>query len=326
MIYDRYYYSILNRKEKVVYQKLYDGITNLVDSVTFSMAQCVGVALDKICQYIALDNPHIFYADFGGFEYRKSFLNVEVRLSYWYTQDEIKKLNGKVNTVLGKMVKRVTGNSDYEKELSVHDLLIENVLYDDVALQNLPAHSPRSNTMLGVLFYKSAVCEGIAKTAKMLLNLLGIKCIVAVGADKKDGVSHAWNIVKIGGEAYHLDVTWDLQNSESDIVRHDYFNLTDKETRKDHEWTIAYPPCRSAEFNYFAKNGLIVHNAYELESMLCGALRKGRNTLGVKCSYRAFGGNILQAATAANEKCNRLYQSVKVLINEEQNTFTVIYS
>ena len=61
------------------------------------------------------------------------------------------------------MISGIQGSSDYEKEKSVHDLLIENVVYDAVAFQNLDKYHSRSNSILGVLFFKTAVCEGIAK-------------------------------------------------------------------------------------------------------------------------------------------------------------------
>lgn len=325
MIYDRFYFSILSDKEKIVYRKIYDGITAFEKTVTLTQKECHGVLLTKMCQYISLDNPHLYYADFNNVELWQSLLSVEVHISYLYTVQDAQILQEKANIVLGKMLKRVSGSSDYEKELSVHDLLIENVLYDSEALQNLSAHLPRSNTMLGVLFYKSAVCEGIAKTVKMLLNLLGIKCIVVIGKSKKDGEPHAWNIVKIADKPYHLDVTWNLQDSEKGVLRHDYFNLTDNEMGKDHEWNIAYPECDALDFNYFEKNGLIAHTEQEFESLLCSALRKGISVLGVKCSYKVTSDEILKVASTVNEKCKCLYLSVKVLINEEQNVFSVIY-
>lgn len=40
--------------------------------------------------------------------------------------------------------------------------------------------------IVGVLFYKTAVCEGIAKTFKFLLNALDIKCIVVKGKATDD--------------------------------------------------------------------------------------------------------------------------------------------
>lgn len=238
MTYDRYYYSILSPTDKQVYKKIYDGIKNFETAISVPKTT---EPLLNIIQFVGRDNPHIFYVDFNQYNYSQNLLGTTVNLTYWYTKQEVEEINEKVHRVLQKMLSRVNGTTDYEKEKSVHDLLIENVLYDMSALQNLHKHSPRSNSILGVLFYKTAVCEGIAKVTKMLLNLLDIKCIVATGM--AGGELHAWNIVKIDSKPYHLDVTWDINLSTKKYRRYDYFNLSDKEILKDHQPKIKYPSC-----------------------------------------------------------------------------------
>lgn len=54
---------------------------------------------------------------------------------------------------------------------------------------------------------------------------------------------HTWNIVKIGGQYYHLDVTFDNTLGKHSLagqeLRYDYFNLEDKKIFRDHEPLIA---------------------------------------------------------------------------------------
>ena len=302
MTYDRYYYSILSPTDKQVYKKIYDGIKNFETVITVPKTT---EPLLNIIQFIGRDNPHIFYVDFNQYNYSQNLLSTTVNLTYWYTKQEADEINERVHKVLQKMISRVTGATDYEKEKSVHDLLIENVLYDMSALQNLHKHSPRSNSILGVLFYKTAVCEGIAKVTKMLLNLLDIKCIVATGM--AGGELHAWNIVKIDGKPYHLDVTWDINLSDEKSFRYDYFNLMDKDILLDHSPSIKYPACISNQDNYFIKNRLIVKNFLDIEKLIVlsrmhknkGAYFKYigpdfektvKNAVGVASSVKAFSG------------------------------------
>ena len=244
MTYDRFYYSTLDPKKQKVYQLIYHGIEKLEKEITVDKSSCALEEIKKILEYVGLDNPHLFYVDFSRYTYYDTTVAYIFTLTYWYTPDELKELNHKVENVLRKMLKRVTGQNEYEKEKSVHDLIAGNVLYNTAALDNLHVHSPRTNTILGVLFYKTAVCEGIAKVAKMLLNMLDIKCIVVSGRDRKHNVPHAWNIVKIAGEAYHVDFTWDMNGSVGGRICYDYFNLTDQEIQADHVMDMAYPQCR----------------------------------------------------------------------------------
>lgn len=314
MTYDRYYYSILSPADKQVYKKIYDGIKNFETAITIPKTT---EPLLNIIQFIGRDNPHIFYVDFNQYNYSKNLLGTTVNLTYWYTKQEADEINEKVHKVLQKMLARVNGATDYEKEKSVHDLLIENVLYDMSALQNLHKHSPRSNSILGVLFYKTAVCEGIAKVTKMLLNLLDIKCIVATGM--AGGELHAWNIVKIDCEAYQLDVTWDINLSTKDNFRYDYFNLTDQEMLVDHNPSIKYPVCKSNQNNYFYKNKLVANNLLDIEKIIAASKLQRKKFITFKYIGNDLEKTVKSAASIASSmKVFSVIKSVSYSVNKEQ--------
>ena len=284
MLYDRYYYSILPKKEKNVYKSIYDCINNLENGVSLKQSQCFGVDIEKIVQYILLDNPHIFYLDRRGFHGADNFFEKRIFFNYLYAKDEVEELKKKINKVAGKMIKKVTGTTDYEKEKSVHDLIIKNVLYDEEAVFNRQKFASRSNTILGVLFYKTAVCEGVALTVKYLLNILDIKCIVAIGRSsraEKGDENHAWNIVKIDGESYHLDVTWDLSDKK-DFSSYDYFNLTDSDILKDHSFAEKYPACRSQKNNYYFFNNLVAATKADVKRIVDYAIAQNKEQISIK--------------------------------------------
>ena len=72
----------------------------------------------------------------------------------------------------------------------------------------------------------------MAKAVKILCDELGIWCIVALSdanPDKGIKYRHAWNVIRIDGKYYHLDVTFDNTLSRDDAVRYDYVNLADKQ-------------------------------------------------------------------------------------------------
>ena len=243
MLYDRYYYSVLPEKGKEAYRILYDGIVNFKKSIYVPNKLFCDNNFGIVIESIAMDNPHIYYVDFSCYKYAEMPNDTEFIFTYWYSPAEVAVLNVKMQSALNKMLKRVTGSSESEKEKSVHDLLVGNVAYNENAVSSLHKHSPRSNTLLGVLFYKTAVCEGIAKTTKMLLNMLDIKCIVATGManNSRGNGPHAWNIVKVDGKIYHLDVTWDIGLSAPNRISYEYYNLKDKQIYKDHSSNNVYP-------------------------------------------------------------------------------------
>ena len=62
---------------------------------------------------------------------------------------------------------------------------------------------------------------------------------------------HAWNIVQLGGQCYHLDATFDNSLSKYG-PRYDYFNLDDTKIFRDHR-PLLYPapPCTDGGQFYY---------------------------------------------------------------------------
>ena len=146
--------------------------------------------------------------------------------------------------------------SSFDKELAVHDRLIAMCRYSENT-----AYMYR-NTIYGVLCGNNATCEGYARTAKYLLDRLGVPCYVIAGQSTPPGSStssHMWNIVEVDGNHYHLDLTWDdpVLESGADLIRHTYFNVTDSVISKTHTGFTGTDACTAIEDNYFVHEHLV---------------------------------------------------------------------
>ncbi|MDE7131457.1 MAG: InlB B-repeat-containing protein, partial [Lachnospiraceae bacterium] len=96
------------------------------------------------------------------------------------------------------------GMSDDMKATVLHDYLVINVEYDydNYLSGNIPGDSYNA---YGTLVNGTAVCNGYALAYKYLLNRVGIECYMVTSRS----MNHAWNMVKLDGEYYHVDTTWD---------------------------------------------------------------------------------------------------------------------
>lgn len=139
------------------------------------------------------------------------------------------------------------GMTDAEKELALHDWLMVNGTYDDLSRDNV-AHIGRPNNAdpYGMLVGGYGICLGFASTFQLLMDLAGIECITVIGAAYESTADHAWNMVKLDGEWYCVDVTWN--NTYEDIGReekstHKYFNVTSDYMREqNHQWDYRNVP------------------------------------------------------------------------------------
>lgn len=68
--------------------------------------------------------------------------------------------------------------------------------------------------------YGVAVCQGYASTFKAFMDALGIECEYVKGLG--NGGPHGWNRVKVNGEDYYIDVTWDDPENPGDPEYIDY--------------------------------------------------------------------------------------------------------
>ena len=89
-------------------------------------------------------------------------------------------------------------NDDYSRALWLHDWLLENCTYDSVNLQ--PGYYCGIE---GALARGKCICEGYRAAYEYLLKKVGIE------SKRMTGNGHTWNAVKMDGEWYQTDVTWD---------------------------------------------------------------------------------------------------------------------
>lgn len=113
--------------------------------------------------------------------------------------------------------------SDLEKALVLHDYIALNTEYDYQGYLN--GNLPNSVfTIEGTLVEGKAVCQGYALAYQYLLNKVGIESKYVASS----AMNHGWNLVKIFGRWYHVDVTWDDPVwDQLGRVKHQYFLLSD---------------------------------------------------------------------------------------------------
>lgn len=98
--------------------------------------------------------------------------------------------------------------STYDKVRQVHDYICGDVNYSYETAQGVAGFDFRS--AYDAINSKQTVCSGYALFFQKFMEQMGIPCFVAAG--KLNGVEHAWNIVNIDGQWYHIDCTNDDQS------------------------------------------------------------------------------------------------------------------
>lgn len=88
-----------------------------------------------------------------------------------------------------------------------------------------------------IIMKGKGVCAAYTTACQLLLHMLKIDCRYALGTVSTSKTeTHAWNLVDVNGEWFHMDTTWDDPGFGRAYT---YFLITDEEMRMDHEWPLA---------------------------------------------------------------------------------------
>ena len=266
-----FYYEKLTKQKQKAYHAMKTGLELLAPS--FSVPRLDGKELADIYFMLRLDCPEIFYTVQFRYRYYPDSEYVEMIPEYLFNKNKILDHRKAMEARVKKLARQAEKLSEKEKEQFVHDFICENVRYDKLK-------KAYSHEIIGPLGQGVGVCEGIAKAVKILCDALGIWCMIAVSEanpEKNIKYRHAWNIVRIGGKYYHLDVTFDNSLSSEHGIRYDYFNLSDAQIFRDHEPVIWHvPACEDGDHTYYREKKVSFTKYEEVQKRAAQAAKKGK--------------------------------------------------
>ncbi|PKM76219.1 MAG: hypothetical protein CVU90_13305 [Firmicutes bacterium HGW-Firmicutes-15] len=160
---------------------------------------------------------------------------ITTAFTYWETPEQAAFVDSQVDKILADIIQ--AGMSDEEKEKAINDYIVLYTTYD----KTLKEHSAYASLAKG-----TTVCQGYALLAYKMLTEAGIPARII---DGNAGGPHAWNLVQLGGNWYHLDCTWnDPLPDTKGRVGYSYFNLSDSEIASTRTWTNASFPAATTHY------------------------------------------------------------------------------
>ncbi|OCS89170.1 transglutaminase domain-containing protein [Caryophanon latum] len=173
----------------------------------------------------------------------KNRIKIDFTLRYRMTRDEEKWVLTQIDTILARIItKQMT---PLQKMIAVHDYIIRAYDYE----MNTTG-SPF--TVYTFMHEKQGVCMAYALLFQKMMEAVDIPCHYVVGkADGESDLGHAWNMVELDGQWYHIDATWnDLGKRVQNLsIRYRYFLRSDDVFQRDHQWNLDhYPPCTNDRY------------------------------------------------------------------------------
>jgi hypothetical protein len=282
----RYGYDQLTPGDKKVYNAARFDIGNYNGTVLLD-SDIDGGRYTKILDLLRIEElsyTHLYSRQTGDFV--SSEAKYQINFKYTLSPDEMTRRNlAAEEAAKDILLKMPEGLDDYGKLKYIHDWLILNVdknTTDNDAL-----------TIYGALIRKIANCEGYSRSFSYLANLCGIKNLIITGLTD---TGHMWNMVKLGGNWYHVDVTFDepeesLEAKYPDFISYQHFLAGDSLILNDRiVWTNLFIPPVANTFNenYFVRENKLIEtdfNAREIiENAVLEAVSEEKSYVSVKCA------------------------------------------
>lgn len=205
--------AVLNRQEYVSLSSDYDANLRVLMAAT--------------------DNPYWFFVDEENF----SKDHTGLFLTYRYTpaeQAQMQKfMDEEYLTALNSII--TPEMNDVDKALAVHHYFGKRIEYDYSWLDAFNM-SDEKYLFPDIVIYEAlktgkGVCHTYTYLCEFALRQLGVECLRftdELNGNEDEG--HMWLLVKLEGEYYHMDTTWD-SDPYSDKVGLAHFGMTDDERR-----------------------------------------------------------------------------------------------
>lgn len=211
--------------------------------------------VEALKTFIWREMPECFHVN--GLRIYKNDIITGVGASYKYaeTKEQYLSMLAECEERAAVLLDGIIGNddlSDVEKALLIHDRLAVNCTYCE------DKNVGERYTMYGALVFGLAVCDGYTRAYAYMLRLAGIESVNC----SSEALNHAWNLVLIDGNYYHIDVTWDdpsIANGSRSVagaVKHNNFMLSNDGIKANkHNADDYYTPAYDNKYDgYFWKS------------------------------------------------------------------------
>ena len=214
---------------------IYNGLFQVNSEIDLASYSISVNDFDNLVSDVINDHPDLFYVSSSiRFSYSTSTNTIGTYFpEYVISGQELENARNVLNSGVQKALDQAAGCvNDLQKAVVIHDYICSLACYPSIFDDNgnyvASLDLPIFHSAYGFFLNHTVVCAGYTLTYSYLMKLLGVECEY-VGSD---AMSHAWNKIKIDGEWYNADLTFDdmdEKNAETTYgtVRHSYFLKSD---------------------------------------------------------------------------------------------------
>lgn len=229
------YYHMLNNRGQALYRQIYANALAQKQRFAPVLADAKNNEIKSAFCCVLDDHPEIFWVDisfYTQYDYQGNVIEFDFR--FYRNFNDIQFARVRFDKMANNLIEGAKDlKTDYEKELYIHDVIVDKLSYQ---------HNSLDQSAYSSVVEDYTVCAGYARCFQYLMQLLGVPAYNCCGWG--GGEPHAWNIVKLEDGFHNVDCTWDDSNSN-----YNYFNLSDAENKNHRrmDFSVYLPKCVSSK-------------------------------------------------------------------------------
>ncbi len=237
------YFAMLNDRGQNLYKQIYANAEAYNTDFAPIEEDATSSEVYNALISVLFDHPELFWLNSAMYtEYDYQGNVIKIALDFYDEFDAIESAKKEFESAADTLIAGAKElSSDYDKELYIHDQLVDKLIYKSGSLDQ---------SAYSAIVGDETVCAGYAKAMQYLMQELEIPTYFCMGwgGSYLDGSLHGWDIVKLDSDYYNVDCTWDDQDPEI----YDYFNVTDSDNYwHSRLWNSRYlPACNGTEYAY----------------------------------------------------------------------------
>ena len=199
-----------------VKEVLRDGFYRFSDTIDISGFSVMPEELSSLLASVLKDDPYLFFVNGQmSYSYVPGGRVLSVKPQYFLAGEEAFAAWEICRMYIRDLAREAQNYStQIEKALFLHDKICLDYEYDETL---------ESDTMYSLFLYGKGTCQSYTHVFMAALRECGIESHFVAS----DTIEHMWNYVKIDGEWYHTDLTWDDSGSSVAGVSRRHFLCSD---------------------------------------------------------------------------------------------------
>lgn len=192
------------------------GLSSMQAEIDVSLYHLPSDDLKNVMAQIIYSHPELFYVS-SSYSYASGADGVvrSIAPAYLYDAAAVAVMNVAYQKCVAEIAAGVDPTwGDFDKALYLHDYFIKNYTYD---------YTYTIRDAYTFFTEKTGVCQAYMLALIAAGNAVGLEVLPVTSNE----MLHAWNLVKVEGSWYHVDLTWDDSSANPAAVSYRYFLQSD---------------------------------------------------------------------------------------------------